>query len=256
MNIQSNDVSVPKIAPRPKTAFELAAFGARTLASLCAPVTFAFLGGYADASGYVITGAFTGHITGAIVLAALGAASQDWRNFILRLGGIAGFLIGVAIAETLVEEFGRRLSHYVFTLLIAIELILFSLGYLSFAHHLNSARAPLVLCLSLALGLQNGVWRRVGGAAAVHTTFLTGLSINLMAAETDEKFVYSRGASNTSSMKLPADILTAFFLGATLGAVAAFHFQAGAIVGTVPLLVLMMTASAVRPNAPPSASTR
>jgi uncharacterized membrane protein YoaK (UPF0700 family) len=246
VNIQSDGLPVPKIELRPKTAFKLAVFGARALSPLYGPVAFAFLGGYADASGYVVTGAFTGHITGAIVVAAIGAASRDWPNFILRLGGIAGFLISVAIAESLVEEFGRRLSHYVLTLLIAIELALFTLGYLAASHHLNSARALLVMCLSMALGLQNGVWRRVGGAAAVHTTFFTGLSINLVVTETDEKLLHSRGASSASSVKLPADLWLAFSLGATLGAAAALHFHAGAILGAVPLLVLMMTASAVR----------
>ncbi|MGO8793813.1 MAG: YoaK family protein [Candidatus Sulfotelmatobacter sp.] len=256
MNIQSDDVPVLKIEPRSKAAFRLAVFGARTLASLYGPVAFAFLGGYADASGYVVTGAFTGHITGAIVVAAIGAASRDWRNFILRLGGIAGFLISVAIAESLVEKFGQRLSRYVLTLLIAIELALFALGYLASSLRLNSAQALLVICLSLALGLQNGVWRRLGGAVALHTTFFTGLSMNLVATETDEKLLHSRGASNVSSVKLPVDLLLAFFLGATLGAAAALHFHVGAILGAVLLLVLMMTASAVRLETRCSADTR
>lgn len=254
MNVESDDLPV-RIGPRPKTAYKLAVFGARALAPLCRPVAFAFLGGYADASGYVITGAFTGHITGAIVLAAMGAASRDWQNFILRLGGIAGFLISVALAESLVEELGRKLSHYVLTLLIAIELTLFALGYLAASHHLNSARALLVMCLSSTLGLQNGVWRRVGGAAAVHTTFFTGLSINLVATETDEKLLHSPGASSASSVKLPADLWLAFFLGATLGAAAALHFHAGAILGAVLVSVLMMTASAVRLEKHSSADT-
>ena len=246
MNIESHDGPVPKVEPLPKTAFKLAVFGAQTLASLYGPVAFAFLGGYADASGYVVTGAFTGHITGALVLAAMGAASRDWHNFTLRLGGVGAFLIGVATAESLVEELGRTLSHYILTLLIAIELTLFALGYLAASHHLDSARALLVMCLSLALGLQNGVWRRVGGAAAVHTTFFTGLSISLVATDTDEKLLHSSGASSTSSVKLPADLWLAFFLGATLGAAAALHFHAGAILGAVLLSAFMMTASAVR----------
>jgi uncharacterized membrane protein YoaK (UPF0700 family) len=248
-------VLTPELTDRPKTAFRLATFGTQTLASVCGPLAFAFFGGYADASGFVLTGAFAGHVTGAIVVAAIGAAGGDWHSFILRLGGVGTFLIGVAAAESLVEQIPQRLSRYILTPLIAIELMLFAFGYVAGSSHLNSARALVVLCLSLALGLQNGVWRRVGGAAA-HTTFLTGLSMNLVAIETDEKLLHSRGASSTSAVKLPVDLCLAFFLGATLGAAAALHFHAGAILGAVILLVLMMTASAFRPDASSSASTR
>ncbi len=247
MNVPSKSVSLADKESRPKTAFNLAVFGTQTLGWLCGPFAFAFLGGYADASGYVLTGAFTGHITGAIVVAAIGVASRDWQSFFLRLGGIACFLLSVATAESLVKVLGQRLSHYVLTVLIAIEVVLFALGYLAASRHLNSALAPLVVFLSLALGLQNGVWRRLGGAAAVHTTFFTGLSINLVATETDEKLLHSRESSSATSVKLPADLWLAFFLGATGGATAALHFHAGAILGAVLLLTLMMTASAVRP---------
>lgn len=245
VNVPNDGVSLPDKGLRPETAFKLTVFGTQTLALLCGPLAFAFLGGYADASGYVLTGAFTGHITGAIVVAAISAASRDWHGLILRLGGIASFLISVAIAESLVEEFRQTLSRYILTL-VAIELVLFFLGYVAASHHLNSARALLVICMSLALGLQNGAWRRVGGPAAVHTTFFTGLSINLVAAETDEKLLHSRPASRASSVKMPRDLCLAFFLGATLGAFAALHFHAGGILGAVVLLLVIMTASAVR----------
>lgn len=244
--VPSDDLSLPDKESRPETGFKLAVFGTQALALLCGPIAFAFLGGYADASGYVLTGAFTGHITGAIVVAAIGAASRDWHGLILRLGGIASFLISVAIAESLVEEFGRTLSRYILTLLVAIELVLFFLGYVAASYHLNSARALLVICMSLALGLQNGAWRRMGSPAAVHTTFFTGLSINLVAAETDEKLLHSRPTSRASSVKMPRDLCLAFFLGATLGAAAALHFHAGGILGAVVLLLVIMTASAVR----------
>jgi len=248
VNTQRDGLSSPQRETRSKTALKLAVFVTQAPASLSGPLAFAFLGGYADASGYVLTGAFTGHVTGAIVLAAIGAAGGDWPSFILRLGGVTAFLIGVAVAESLAEELQGRLSHYVLTFVIAIELTLFSLGYLA-TQHVNAPRALLVTCMSLALGLQNGVWRRVGGAAAVHTTFLTGLSINLVATETDEKLLHSRQVSRPSSLKLPADIWLAFFLGATFGAAAALHFHAGAILGAVLMLMLVMTASTVRVEA-------
>jgi uncharacterized membrane protein YoaK (UPF0700 family) len=249
---KSDGVPIPEITDRPNTAFDLAT---RTLRSLSGPVEFAFFGGFADASGYILTGAFTGHVTGAIVVAAISAAGRDWHNFILRLGGVASFMVGVAIAESLAEELRRKLSDYVSTRVIAIELILFFLGYSAIHHHLNSAPMWLVICMSLGLGLQNGVWRRVGGAAAAHTTFLTGLSIKLVATETDEQLLHSGPPARPSSLKLPAGILLAFCLGAMFGSAAALHFHTGAILAAVLLLVLMMTASAVRIETHSSADT-
>lgn len=228
------------IENRPERAFTLAVFGPRALASLSGPLAFAFLGGYADAAGYILTGTFTGHVTGAVVLTAISAAAGEWRNFILRLGGIASFLIGVATAESLSETF--RLSRHVLTLVIAIELILFSLACLA-ARQLNTARALLVMCLCLALGLQNGALRRLGSAAAAHTTFLTGLSIRLVATETDKSLLHTSPASSASSLKMPADVGLAFFLGATFGATATLHFHAGGVLGAVILLLVMMIAS-------------
>lgn len=231
---------------RPKIVFSLAACGARTLASFCGPLAFAFLGGYADASGYVLTGTFTGHITGSLVLAAIGAASRDWHSLFLRLGGVTTFLIGVAVAESLVQELQRKPTHHVLTLVIVIELLLFCLGYQSLAHHLNFAPTLLVACMSLAMGMQNGTWQRVGSGAGAHTTFITGLSVYLVAKETDEKILHSSKTSGQSALKTPLDIWVAFLLGAALGAVAAVHFHTRAILGAVLLLVLMMTASAIR----------
>ena len=41
-------------------------------------IGLAFIGGYADASSYLLAGAFTGHHTGNCVLAAGSAASKEW----------------------------------------------------------------------------------------------------------------------------------------------------------------------------------
>jgi Protein of unknown function (DUF1275) len=38
-----------------------------------------FVGGYGDAAGFVVAKAFTGHVTGSLVLATIAMAGHDWR---------------------------------------------------------------------------------------------------------------------------------------------------------------------------------
>src|SRR6266853_2003907 len=48
----------------------------------------ALVGGYCDAAGYVLAKTFTGHVTGAMVLAAISAAGRDWRTFLRNMVGL------------------------------------------------------------------------------------------------------------------------------------------------------------------------
>ncbi len=41
-------------------------------------IGLAFVGGYADASSYLLARTFTGHLTGNCVLAAVSAAGKEW----------------------------------------------------------------------------------------------------------------------------------------------------------------------------------
>ena len=55
-------------------------------------IGLAFIGGYADASSYLLAGAFTGHLTGNCVLAAVSAASKEWFLTLDRLLAVIVFL--------------------------------------------------------------------------------------------------------------------------------------------------------------------
>ena len=57
----------------------------------------AIVGGYCDAAGYVLAKTFTGHVTGAMVLAAISAAGHDWRTFLRHMLAITLFLTGVVL---------------------------------------------------------------------------------------------------------------------------------------------------------------
>ncbi len=234
-----------------------AAFHSNVFAYLCGPLAFAFVGGYVDAAGYVLAGTFTGHITGAIVLSAISAAGRDWHSCLLRLVGIFCFLMGVFVAAILEHNLGNKLSKHLLNTVMALEIVLVVLGYLAMTSHLKSAHELLVVCLSVALGLQNGIWRRIGGIS-VHTTFLTGMLLNLVATETEIALFHmppTPGTSLKSRIGFSCGVWLAFFLGATIGATAILHFYALGILGAALLLVLMLVSSFLKGLYEPGATT-
>src|SRR5580658_6135256 len=64
-------------------------------------IGLAFVGGYADASSYLLARTFTGHLTGNSVLAAVSAASKDWYLTLDRLVAVIVFLGGILCSLTL-----------------------------------------------------------------------------------------------------------------------------------------------------------
>src|SRR5580692_7105363 len=85
----------------------------------------AFIGGYADASSYLLARTFTGHLTGNCVLAAVSAASGDWYLTLDRLLAVVVFLGGVFCSLTLNRFPPARLRQSSLALAMLIELLLF-----------------------------------------------------------------------------------------------------------------------------------
>lgn len=217
--------------------------------------SFAFIGGYGDAAGFVLAKTFTGHITGSMVLAAISVVARDWRTLLPHLTAIIGFLSGV-----LFSVFFARLVAWppwpVLRAIITIEVVLIIAGHFFLTFPSVGRLEVFVACLSLALGLQNGAFRRVGGVS-VHTTFLTGLITGLIAFEAEAH------ASQTATHALPPDagkrtllygIWITFFLGAAFGAAMAFRFPQFGILGIAVLLLALIAAETLQhPRAPRSA---
>ena len=99
-----------------------------------------------------------------------------------------------------------------------------------------------VIFVSLALGLQNGAFRRVGGIS-VHTTYLTGMITSLISTET-EKYGSEMGPPSVRvpdpKIGLLRGIWIAFVLGAGTGAAMVFHFKALGMLGAAVLLILLV----------------
>jgi uncharacterized membrane protein YoaK (UPF0700 family) len=92
---------------------------------------------------------------------------------------------------------------------------------------------------NLALGLQNGAFRRVGGIS-VHTTYLTGMITSLISTEAEQyssEEVPHDVRAYDPKIELLCGIWIAFVLGAGTGAAMSFHFHALGILGAALFLI-------------------
>jgi uncharacterized membrane protein YoaK (UPF0700 family) len=99
-----------------------------------------------------------------------------------------------------------------------------------------------VIFVSLALGLQNGAFRRVGGIS-VHTTYLTGMITSLISSETEKyvsEVVPPLVRTPDPRIGLLCGIWIAFVLGAGTGAAMVMHFKAPGMLGAALLLILLV----------------
>lgn len=215
----------------------------------------AFVGGYCDAAGFILAKTFTGHITGSLVLGAITIAARDWRGALAHFSATACFLAGIPFSVLIARLAGAAPSLQVPRVAMGIEVVLILAAYFSLASHAASAIEIFIICLSLALGLQNGAFRRTGGIS-VHTTYLTGMITGLIAKETEEfafRVTPRQPASLDPKFGLLCGLWSAFVLGAVLGAGAVFHFKAAGILGaTLVLLGILVRNSLVGLKAHPA----
>ena len=199
----------------------------------------AFVGGYSDAASFVLAKTFTGHVTGNMVLAAIAVAAHNWWAVLEHLSAIATFLIGISLSVVIVRPLRAWPSWPLLPTVMGIEAILIVAASFALASESTHGVEIFVVFVSLALGLQNGAFRRVGGIS-VHTTYLTGMITSLVSAETDK---YASEAIPLSvrlhdpKTSLLYEIWIAFVLGAGTGAAVVLHFKALGMLGAAVLLI-------------------
>jgi uncharacterized membrane protein YoaK (UPF0700 family) len=199
----------------------------------------AFVGGYGDAASFVLAKTFTGHITGNLVLAAIAVAAQQWRTALADLSAIATFLIGIFVSVLIVRPLKAWSSWPLLSTILGMEVILIVLASLALASGTAHGIEIFVIFVSLALGLQNGAFRRAGGIG-VHTTYLTGMITSLISTEGKK---YASGVLPVSSrapdpkIELLCGIWIAFVAGAGAGAALVLHFGAVGMLGAALLLI-------------------
>jgi uncharacterized membrane protein YoaK (UPF0700 family) len=199
----------------------------------------AFVGGYGDAASFVLVKTFTGHVTGNLVLAAIAVAARNWGAVLEHFSAVVTFLLGISLSVVIVRPLKAWPSWPLLPTVMGIEVILIVAA--SFALASDSAHGVeiFVIFVSLALGLQNGAFRRVGGIS-VHTTYLTGMITSLISAETEKyasEVIPPSVRVQDPKIGLLYKIWIAFVLGAGIGAAMVLRFRALGMLGAAVLLI-------------------
>jgi uncharacterized membrane protein YoaK (UPF0700 family) len=141
----------------------------------------ALVAGFVNASGFLLVGTFTSHVTGNVGRMTRDLAVGNGHAALLAAAMITSFFLGAFVASMAIEAnfFGRR--DHVYGMLLLAEAALL-LGFFAIARllpstdpHINDAQAA-VLCA--AMGMQNSLVTRLSGAI-VRTTHLTGVVTDL-----------------------------------------------------------------------------
>lgn len=132
-------------------------------------MVYAFAGGYADAIGYLLVRAFTGHVTGNLVLLAVSLQHPHWPEIVERAVAIVTFLLATSVGFRIAQQ-GKRRSPWVLFVAQAVLVVAVSLPFIRASQHHD---LWLIAGLCLALGLQNGAITSSGGVS-LHATFISG----------------------------------------------------------------------------------
>jgi uncharacterized membrane protein YoaK (UPF0700 family) len=211
-------------------------------------VGLAFVGGYGDAASFVLVKTFTGHVTGNFVLGAISVAAGDGRATFGHLSAIIAFLTGIALSVLIARPLRRWPSWPLLSSVMGIEVILIATACLAFASSFPARTEVFVVCVALALGLQNGAFRRAGGTS-VHTTYLTGMVTSFITKEMENyasQVVPEPVRAPDPKFTLFYAIWAAFVLGAGIGAGMVFHFKGFGMLGAAVVLITLILFNSVR----------
>jgi uncharacterized membrane protein YoaK (UPF0700 family) len=145
---------------------------------------YSFTGGYADASGYLLSRSFTGHVTGNLVLFAIAIASWDVSVILRTLLAVLTFLAATSLGQILLRRSKGDPGISLVALITILQCALVAAAPLFLLHSGQHGVLAMIVCLCSALGLQNGFIRSAHGVN-VHTTYLTGTLTSLLEASTD-----------------------------------------------------------------------
>jgi uncharacterized membrane protein YoaK (UPF0700 family) len=201
----------------------------------------AFVGGYGDAASVVLAKTFTGHITGSLVLAAIAIAAHEWRLLLAHLVAVVFFLSGVLFGVRIEQTHAAWSAWQPIPTVVGTEVILTVTAYLALVSRAAPGAEIFVVCMSLALGLQNGAFQRTGGIS-VHTTYLTGMITSLITTEAELSHPMT---GRNPKVNILYGIWLAFFLGAAIGAALTLQFKEAGILGATFLLIVILVRTRV-----------
>src|SRR3984893_10795027 len=208
-------------------------------------IGLAFVGGYADASSYLLARTFTGHLTGNCVLAAVSAAGKDWYLMLDRFLAVIAFLAGILVSLILNRYVPVRLRLYSLAIAMFLEVLLIVSASLFLMNRANGEF--LIVCMCLALGIQNGALHKTNGIS-VHSTYMTGMVTTLM-QKSFGRLSLNRSSGEDSpkdparlTIRVLAPMWISFIFGSFTGAMIVSSFHSVGLLGIVVPLVLLIFA--------------
>ena len=198
-------------------------------------IALAFGGGFADAASYLLTGSFTGHITGNTVLGGIALAAGKISSFWLHLTAVVAFLLATA-GGILLPRLGLR-KNGTLALALVIEAALIAIAPLSPFSHESHTKVFMLVCMCLALGLQNGVFTKSRGVS-VHPTYITGDATSLISSLVRPPDATTKSPDTRTKHTVLGVIWPSFAVGAALAGLAVHYLAAHALwLLGVPLLL-------------------
>jgi uncharacterized membrane protein YoaK (UPF0700 family) len=182
--------------------------------------------GYVDTAGFILlSGIFTSHVTGNLVLAGAAIAGQSGEGVRVRLALLLVFMLAVGAASALARWAEKR-SHATVAVLLSAEAMMLGIfllaGLLLEKCGQRFSELELFLIASsavIAMGIQNALMRD-GLKSFLPTTMMTGNTTQF----TLDSLALLRGTNAEeilSRFRRTSIVLAGFVLGAAFGALAA-----------------------------------
>jgi len=153
----------------------------------------------------------------------------------VHVSAVLFFLIGVFASVRIERALVARPAGKSMPALLILEVFLTLAAYFALAAHAIAGVGVFVVCMSLALGIQNGAFQSTGGIS-VHTTYLTGMITGLVTAEAKK----TSSTTRDPTQSLLYGIWAAFVAGGTVGAVLALQFREKCVLGVTLLLIVII----------------
>ncbi|EKT53676.1 YoaK family protein [Providencia burhodogranariea] len=189
----------------------------------------AFIGGFVDASSFVIFEVFTGHLTGNSVLSMIYLAQMNWAMLLLSAISILGFFLGTLTGSWFRMKKTSPSQHsYVISLVFILFAIVFSLHFFApSAYSINLA----IFMISLSMGIQNGYFNKAG-SIGIHTTYVTGMTTSCIGA-------FLKNVEGDKSKKVLLCAVLSFIFGALAGGYLSVNYH---LAGFSCVLILLFSA--------------
>jgi len=212
--------------------------------------------GMVNAIGYVELGFYTAHMTGRVGGLAINSVKGHLETA-FELGALfLGFFGGAILASVLIELARRKrwprfaLPLLIEALLLAVILLFEVMEPTALADAPWSHRMSFGVALAMSMGLQNALIARLSGAV-IRTTHLTGVTTDLGSEIVRVILLYRERAKDAQSaeaqqtiqdsqlyrVRLYVTILVTFCGGAFIGAFAATHMGAFAMIAPIVVVV-------------------